>query len=665
MRLARAAGELGSRARSLPSRNRGEASRDDAMHAGQTCNEEGFRLGHRPSLDGVRGVAVLAVVVGHLLSPFKREGTVWTLQAGGYGVDIFFVLSGFLITTLLIEEHRRHGAIDFRRFFARRALRLIPALFTLLAVASLLNVVKALGLFGNFAGTDWRTILTTLVPIQNWMIIGGHRAKDLQHTWSLAVEDQFYLIWPLILLVLLWRGASQRFLVGFAIAGIGVSAGWRFFLEHAGASDARLRFATDTRADVLLVGCALGLIATGNMLPSRKWSKRLLVALGAAAAAAIAWFMATGKGPLLQALGTLEEATTTLFAVATAVAVASLLVAPGGVLARVLGWRVLTGVGRVSYGVYLWHYFLFIQLQQLLPGNAAVASATALAATGVAATVSYYAVEVPFLRLKARFSPATGQAARPAAPAAAPSTALAKLRAMESSSPSLAPLPSLVAVVLVGVPAILAVGAWGIPASTVPLPSAAAMESADLAALPPVALAPGEQVKVSLVKANNRTAGSAGLNQIKLHRAAINLRVRSVKPGPYVVRIHDIGSCDGKPETGKAFTTSGEPLVVEPPDNETDAPVALSAKADNGAAPGIVGTFVVDQAQKGELGTAIDGLRLDDLRDRDGSSLLIFPSPATDEKGRDDRLGTAMLCGVIFPPVLTAPPAAPSDDPTS
>lgn len=212
------------------------------------------RLGHRPELDGLRAFACLAVFVCHVHRP-------WLPGGGWVGVTVFFTLSGYLITSLLLEERDRTGGVSLRRFYQRRARRLLPALgFLLLAVTALapllgdaktLRAVPWAGLYaGNLASNDQMSWLT--------------------HTWSLAVEEHFYVVWPLVF-VAVWRFARSH-LLAVTVAAAGASMVWRFWLAAGGASYERLQRGTDVRAESILVGCVLAVwVYQRRPLPRLRW----------------------------------------------------------------------------------------------------------------------------------------------------------------------------------------------------------------------------------------------------------------------------------------------------------------------------------------------------------------------------------------------------------
>ena len=249
----------------------------------------------RTCLDGLRGLAVLAVVLFHL--DFD-----W--MAGGYlGVDVFFVLSGFLITTLLIREWAKHGRIDLRRFWVRRARRLLPAMFVVLGAVALFALLVATP---EQLGDIRRQGLASLVYLTNWARASSGAGyfdsfgskSPLEHYWSLAIEEQFYLVWPLIVvLVFRWRAAAdvsgpryRRFDLPMWSIGAGgalASATWMWVLYSPG--NTALYFRTDTRVQALLVGVALAAFfdAFGARLMSARprwmvpagWVAALLLAL--------------------------------------------------------------------------------------------------------------------------------------------------------------------------------------------------------------------------------------------------------------------------------------------------------------------------------------------------------------------------------------------------
>lgn len=326
---------------------------------------------YRPELDGLRGIAVLVVLAAHAGVPgIRGEG------GGGAGVTLFFVLSGFLITSLIVAERERDGRVNLPAFYVRRGLRLLPALFALVFV-----VIIAYG-FGLWVASppDGLAIAAVVGYVGNWASVAGLQLGVLAHTWSLAVEEQFYLLWPALLLLGLRLGGRRRTAVAILAISIMVTP-WRMILWSDGAFD-RVLNGTDTHADALLIGCAIALLNV--RLPSRIGLLGALAIVGLG----IAW-RASAEVYFLP-----------LAAIAAAIAVAG--------CPEVLGWRPLAYVGRISYGLYLWHY-LFIWSGLPWP--------VVIFISFVTAVVSFQVIERPFLRLKDRLgSPdrKTGDRAIPA-----------------------------------------------------------------------------------------------------------------------------------------------------------------------------------------------------------------------------------------------------------
>jgi peptidoglycan/LPS O-acetylase OafA/YrhL len=324
------------------------------------------RLGHVPALDGLRGVAIAIVVTYHY----------WNWPRGGWlGVDLFFVLSGFLITTLLLEEHARKGRIRFGDFYLRRGRRLFPALAVLLATYLVINAVRgtdALGLVAHW-GFYTANVYQAFWPGTAVHLVG------LNHLWSLAQEEQFYLLWPAALLLVMKLRRPARLLIALALA----LALYRAALVLNGASGFRIYFAPDTHADGLVLGSALAF--------ARHKGAALRPTVNGVAAAAIlcAPFVAfTISVPRTQMV------ILPLFEVAALVFVAAA-VAGTLRLPRPLIW-----LGGISYSLYLWHALVlwaFHEHHRL----------AALALSVAAAYASTRWVERPFRRRRAAPAGAT------------------------------------------------------------------------------------------------------------------------------------------------------------------------------------------------------------------------------------------------------------------
>jgi peptidoglycan/LPS O-acetylase OafA/YrhL len=343
------------------------------------------QLGYRQSLDGLRGVAVLSVMVYH-------SGAI---RGGFLGVDVFFALSGFLITRLMIEEHAATGAINLRKFYVRRGLRLLPALFTFLGVWGIYFLVTLPPTFWPLAGTH---IAIVAFYVANWAGIWWSGLGIFEHTWSLAIEEQFYLVWPLATLVLLRGVTRPRKAAWILLAIAAVSAMWRLDLALAGVSERRIYWATDTHADGLLMGAAVAFFLDGGRIDR---FPRVLKWVGPFSAIGLAAMLVTGAFNPYYAYGI-----TTLAALATGVIIVDTLT-ERSLVTRLLETRALEGTGRISYALYLWHFPIFYKLGALkLPGEQAPWAAALLAwgLTVAAALGSYLLIERRALAYKDRFS---------------------------------------------------------------------------------------------------------------------------------------------------------------------------------------------------------------------------------------------------------------------
>ncbi len=295
-------------------------------------------IGYRPDLDGLRAIAVGLVMLMHAQWPWENSGA-------DAGVTAFFVLSGFLITSILLRERDRDGRIDIVRFYRRRVVRLAPALLGLLAFTLILGVLAD-------PPTNWRLgIVSCLAYLSNWVQVAGISINPLGHTWSLAIEEQFYLVWPLILIVA--RGRVLR----LAVAAILVASAVR--LVTSGTFE---YFSTITRADAILLGCVVAIVQP-------RWP---------------AWVGAAGVAALVGAALALPPSS---HDIAIPLAMAATVAVIGGAL-EPLGR--LAPIGLRAYSLYLWNWPMTI-----LFGPMGLA---APAATVIAGEISFRLLEVPVLR---------------------------------------------------------------------------------------------------------------------------------------------------------------------------------------------------------------------------------------------------------------------------
>jgi peptidoglycan/LPS O-acetylase OafA/YrhL len=339
----------------------------------------------------MRALAVIAVVLFH---------SALGIAPGGFlGVEVFFVISGYIITRALLAEREERGRIALGSFWIRRARRLLPALFLLLAGVAAYTVVFEPG---EAAGLR-RDVLAALAYVTNWdLIIAGEtyfesweRPSLLRHLWSLAVEEQFYVVWPLLMagsLALL----RNRLTLALILGGAAASAIAMAALYEPGSAVTRIYYGTDTRASGLLIGSALAFVWSARQSEGGSGLRALagmsaltLVGLAGLGALAGFTFLADGDSPFLYQGG---------FAM-VGVATAALIVAATherSPLARVLGAPVLRWVGLRSYGIYLWHWPVMVLMQPAdVPLDGVSLFATQVAITLWLAEASYRWVELP------------------------------------------------------------------------------------------------------------------------------------------------------------------------------------------------------------------------------------------------------------------------------
>lgn len=370
------------------------------MARAERTHGSNFSLGYKPPLDGIRAVAVLAVMAYHVDVGF-RSGDGWSLSAGYLGVDIFFVLSGFLITTILAEEWLRTRRIDLKAFYARRALRLFPAV-----IVVLISVWVYAGSVLNASAAHYvrREAIWTLLYVQNWHLIDvrPNLLVHLDHTWSLSVEEQFYFAWPLLLLGLFALAKSAWFRIGIILFAATASIVAMHVVTRT--DPVRAFYGTDTRAQGLLLGAALGLAVVFGKVSrvSRQWAGSVGwggVALLFLVFIAVDRQMSPTSGPI------------TLASIGAAALVFGVVGAPDSVLARALSQKILVVIGRISYGLYLWHLPIFLVVTprdtDFTLWNTGLSFWPLLvvrfALTFAVAGASFALIERPALRLKRRF----------------------------------------------------------------------------------------------------------------------------------------------------------------------------------------------------------------------------------------------------------------------
>jgi peptidoglycan/LPS O-acetylase OafA/YrhL len=359
---------------------------------------------HLPALDGLRAVAVFTVVASHSNLPLRIPGDL--------GVSAFFVLSGFLITRLLVRERERTGEVSIRRFYLRRTMRIFPAYYAFLLLSYALDA-RAGQLWSN---TLLANALTYTVNYFN--AFNHHPSTSVAHAWSLAVEEQFYLLWPLAFVILAKRG-RRALVTGVSLAALAAVA-WRSWLYLGGHVDPSYVYnAFDTRLDNLAVGCLLALavdydtvVAAAGRVAERSWFPIVTLAL-----------------LLTSRIATPESYHYSIGFTVDALLVATLIVQLLQLyrtrLWSWLEWRTVRYLGAISYPIYLYHQWGASVGRRIVGDAHAFEFAAGVIATIALASGSYYVIERPFLRLKARYAPEARAISSPIEDRTQPAVALA------------------------------------------------------------------------------------------------------------------------------------------------------------------------------------------------------------------------------------------------
>ncbi len=346
------------------------------------------RTGRLDALDGLRGIAILVVMTYHFFNS----------PVGGFlGVDLFFVLSGFLITNRLLRDSADFGARQLRDFYYGRVLRIAPAL------AEMILLFGAMHLAYPLKATLFReNVLSSVFLVSNWALASQRPYPDyILHTWSLSIEEQYYLIWPLIIFVTLRAARGERALAW--VAGLATAALWgvRFLLAlNPAIRPYRLYFGTDTRIPSILMGCLIAVLLRDRQFRAalQRRPRRAAVIAGIALAAVIgcvARFDWCDRPMYYWGLS--------LFSSACAVIVVYFVTFGQSAAGRALTWRPLIWMGKRSYGLYLFHYPIFRWVLGVL--NVKTGWKMLLFCgppTLVLATLSWRYIEEPFMRLRYR-----------------------------------------------------------------------------------------------------------------------------------------------------------------------------------------------------------------------------------------------------------------------
>ncbi len=349
------------------------------------------RLHHLPGLDGLRAISVVAVVLYHLDNDH---------MVGGYlGVEVFFVVSGYLITSLLLTERDERGHVDLAQFWVRRARRLLPAIIALVVAVCVYGLLVARDDVAGFRGDA----LASLLYVQNWWAIAGDqsyfagfgRPSPLRHVWSLAIEDQVYLFWPIVVAVVMHRLGGRRRLLAATGAAIIVSVA--LMASFADVTDLdRAYYGTDTRAFGFLAGAVLAMVWRPGLSLTERRVRMPLVGFDVAAALALValvwqfeyrsefdsftfpWGFVWIDGLTVVAIMTVSTA--------------------GSIVARLLGVGPLVAIGKRSYSIYLWHWpvFVFLRPGEELPLDGPAADVVRVVIALALSELSYRRIEQPF-----------------------------------------------------------------------------------------------------------------------------------------------------------------------------------------------------------------------------------------------------------------------------
>ena len=350
------------------------------------------RLGYIPALDGLRALAVVAVLLYH-------ADQKW-IPGGFLGVDVFFVISGYLITCLLLSDYQQTNGIGLKRFWYRRARRLLPALFAMLFVVSLFAILFLPDVLDQLRGE----VISALLYVENWFLIfrdlsyfqSAGRPPLLQHVWSLAVEEQFYVFWPLILMLVLtvWNKSRKALLIG-VLCGVAASTLLMWVMYRPYTDPSRVYYGTDTRVAALLLGAALAFVWAPWRLIGRTGRNAgmvLDVVAGFSVFLLIYFFLNFGEfDPSLYRGGFLLVAAVSALLIAATVHPASKYVP------KALALNVFLWIGMRSYGIYLWHWpiYMVTRPHSDVPLTGIPLLVLRLVLTFVVAALSYKYIEEP------------------------------------------------------------------------------------------------------------------------------------------------------------------------------------------------------------------------------------------------------------------------------
>lgn len=346
-----------------------------------------YPLGYTPALDGLRGLMTVGIIVAHVRYPLVPGSILY--------MDVFYVMSGYFITSLLMRDIERHGRIRFFEFYRRRFGRILPPFAVMVACylairwAFIPPIEDALkdALIGFTYITNW------------WRAFGLPGIAYMSHTWSLAMEEQFYLLWPMMFAALARRfGMSWRLVIVIVIGAIAIW-GWRIYLTSTNPPFWRLYYGLDTRSDALLIGCALAVVlklmppgaypSFERFLPKLAWPFVILSLL-------TTFFFVQFTSYFYYYVGIM------LFgAIPGAVLIVMLLRTSGTIVHRILERPEPVFLGKIFYGMYLWHFPILMLMKDLTGAPNLVRFIVGFPLTVFCATLSYVYIERHFMRVRA------------------------------------------------------------------------------------------------------------------------------------------------------------------------------------------------------------------------------------------------------------------------
>lgn len=354
--------------------------------------QQGRRLTFIPAVDGLRALAIVMVMAHHAVIPHT-----WFDGARG-SVDVFFVISGFLITSLVTNEFDKEGRVDLKRFYRRRAYRLLPAVTVMIVGVATYATIDHVFFDGARLKPTFMALFYAATYVTNWAwAFGANLPIQFIHLWTLAVEEQFYFIAPISLAIALPRVRRTTIIRSlFVLCGIGIV--WRGVLVAQGAGHFRIRFGLDTHADALLLGCVLGLVFSsgmgGTLFDAAKWKR----------------YVGTGMLALLAGMTFVDISSwkaeefwaPAVWAVMGVIAVVSVIGQSEGLHVRILQTPFIQRIGKVSYALYLWHLPVQIYTAKYVGLGTPLWLRTAIAwvIAYVFAEISWRAIELPAQHLR-------------------------------------------------------------------------------------------------------------------------------------------------------------------------------------------------------------------------------------------------------------------------